>query len=98
MKEAPSQSQVIEVAKEFGKIMCEYLTADEMSELNQINKEIRSDFCESHEYLDSNMVMDAAIKKYYKNFASSSLNNSFFNTLWNDAWSLAKLNDFYSKK
>lgn len=95
MQEVPSQSQVIEVAKEFGRIMCEYLSADEMSELNRLNKDVRSDCCESHDYLDSNMVMHSAMYRYHTHF---DLNEPFYNTLWNEAWSLAKLNDFYVKK
>ena len=88
MTKLPSQSQVVEVAKEYARLIRARLTDQELDDVVWGNND-------EDDFMDSNMVMDAAIKKYYKNFASSSLNNSFFNTLWNDAWSLAKLNDLY---
>jgi|21_taG_2_1085346.scaffolds.fasta_scaffold04964_1 hypothetical protein len=88
MQEVPSQSQVIEVAKEYARLIRERLTGQELDDVVWGHND-------EDDFIDNNMVMHAAMYRYHTHF---DLDIPFYNTLWNEAYRVAKLNDFYVKK
>jgi hypothetical protein len=86
-----------DLAIEFSKMLSSDLSAEEMKEVVAKNKTSEySNACASHDYLDSNITMDEAFQKVTKR--QFDFNNEADIDLINEAWSIAKKNDFYTGK
>jgi len=84
------------IARRFSKILLHWLGIEKMYEVVKQNQKYQQDgitnICASHDYCDANMAMDKAMEDCSIDF---SLQNDEHVKLWNDAWSLAKSNEFY---
>ncbi len=81
------------LAKEFCKILREYLTTIQIAEvIERNNKETSDAVCHTHDFCDANMVMQEAGERHGLDFAAQihgDMEESHHN-LWCEAWSLAK--------
>jgi hypothetical protein len=111
--ETPPSAEV--VAKEFAKILRDWLTPEEMKQVVDYPKSPDADpaVCLSGDFCDSNMAMDEAFKNVAPEFYAEAWNKrdrylksgdpaedaaeswSKMNDIWNEAWTLAKENNFW---
>lgn len=93
------------IAAEFSRVLREWLTANEMGQVLDRNKngpEYVGDMCcASQDFCDANMAMDEALRNLYGATWDTALNDgsffeetSRFHPLWNRAWSIAKASEF----
>ena len=80
------------IAMEFSRLMRAELTHKQLKEVIK-NNTTSALFCFSHNYIDSNMIMLAAIRKFKPGIK---IESKQFHKLFNNAWKLAKIKDFYS--
>jgi hypothetical protein len=98
------ENKVTELAKEFGAVLKEWLTGEQMLQVISTNREdINASWCASHDFCDANMAMDAAFQKvmgrefvfFNDEQPETEAQNGEDTDLINAAWTLAKKNDFY---
>lgn len=83
-----------ELAKKFSEVLRAHLGYEEMTEL--IIKNANEDdpvICHSHDFIDANMVMLEAFESFGIPEAKIFIDLQW---LWNEAWELAKKNNFYN--
>lgn len=104
MKNKPSK--VVELSKEFSRILLSELGKDTMAEINKVNKTPEyknSGACASYNYTDPNEYVLQAFEKvmnreyvfYNDEKPATKKKNETDTDLMNDAWAMAKENDFY---
>lgn len=99
-----SKKTIEKLAKEFAAIIRRDLDSDELSEVLDRNKE-NPDNCATHDFLDANMSMDEAFKNvlgrgfifFDDEKPETEQQNEEDTYAWNEAWSLAKKNQFFIK-
>lgn len=75
------------LAKEFSKVLNEWLSDDEMKEVRRLNDdEMNKDICHSHDYCDANQAMINACEKLGFDCMDMQLTG--------DAWNISKNNGF----
>lgn len=89
-----------DLAGVFSKVVRERLT-DHLNEIRRRNRESAAagerNVCATHDFCDANMLMHEALCRCYgvKDFPASNLSESETLTgLWNEAWDIAKRNEF----
>lgn len=90
------------LAQQFSKNILHVLgqyTMQEMVSAHIIGNYAELDSCVSGDFLDSNISMAGAFRKLYGiNCASAKwINNDIVIDAWNNAWNIAKENNFYFK-
>lgn len=91
------------VAKKFSKVLKKWLGKVKMQEVVRLNKENNDSCCASHDFCDANMAMDEAFTKVmgrsfefnFEELTEKEAQNSADTDLMNEAWDIAKANDFY---
>ena len=82
-----------QLAKEFSKVLSEWLTADQMREVIARNAvEPNDQICASHDFCDANMAMLEAFERCGLGEADPSDDATL--NLWNRVWDLAKATEF----
>lgn len=98
------ENKVTDLAKEFGNVLKEWLTTDQMESVIRSNQRDKNEpWCSSHDFCDANMAMDEAFQKvmqreyvFFNDDKPESEQENIDDTdLTNTAWALAKENDFY---
>jgi len=92
-----------QLAKEFSRILRRDLSAEEMKAIVAENKKTDDDTCATHDYLDANMSMDEAFTNimgrqfvfFDDDKPETEKQNEEDAAIFNAAWNLAKMNDFY---
>jgi hypothetical protein len=85
------------VAREFSRILREWLTPEEMNVVLAENEhETNSGICHTHDYCDANEAMLEAIKKITGRNADQVLDDLANDNIWSDAWVLAEKNSFWA--
>jgi len=92
--------EVVEtLAKEFSKLIFEYIGKDKLLRVVELNKTEENDTtCHSHDFCDANVFIADAFKIYGidpENDFGEFLQDDNCIDIWNSAWNLAKENDFY---
>jgi hypothetical protein len=84
-----------QLAKKFGEVLQEWLSAEEMKTIIQRNKSgvYSEDVCASHDFCDANMAMDESFLRVLFRNASGSSDHDIY--LWDSAWKMAKAADFF---
>lgn len=78
------------VADAFAAVLKDWLTPAEWEEMRERNAAETSPLvCHSHDHCDANMAMDAAIRDL-TGITEINVEDPDINSLWNDAWTLAK--------
>ena len=95
--QAPAARELAEV---FSKVVREHL-ADHLEEIRHRNRASIAtgdrNVCATHDFCDANMLMHEALCRCYgvKDFPASNISESETLTrLWNEAWDIAKRNEF----
>jgi hypothetical protein len=102
LRKAENDDKKIEsVAKEFSKLLLDEIGVEKLRQVVDLNKKEKDkNICHSHDFCDSNMVMQSAFKAIgidlEKNYPDA-LQNESITEIWNAAWNLAKKNDMYIK-
>lgn len=89
--------QVKQLAREFCKQLAEYLTPEQINEINNRNASYDQGICASHEFCDPNYFMDEAFKVVMRRAAQLDQSATTYNEdmdAVNGAWRFAKLNGF----
>ena len=84
----------IKIANKFSSILCEWLTTEELQEINDKNADYRmgiGTWCATHEYCDPNQAMINALAHFGIDI---DFDNEEHINLINDAWKLANDNKF----
>jgi hypothetical protein len=83
---------VKQLANEFSHVIREWLKPTQVAKVNEINRGngYTDSICATGNYCDSNMAMDKALS----NLGVDQAAKDSVLELWNDAWSLAKKNEF----
>ncbi len=81
------------LAEEFSHILETWVGTINLAKIVEVNKGYTdSKICASHDFCDSNMAMNEAFEETYgREFEDGD------EGIWNEAWDLAKLNNFYTK-
>lgn len=82
----------------FNKILNEWLSSEEITEINTINappEYMKAGMCASHEYCDPNEAMAEAFEMVFGRELDV-LNNDDI-TIVNEAWKISKVNQFSTK-
>ena len=81
------------LADEFSHVLRNWLTADEMAKVIERNRaQTNPIICHSHDFCDANMAMDEAFTLLMGR--SSDAADGHDARLWNEAWEIAKRNEF----
>ncbi len=95
----PYQIKVSELSNAFAKVLHEWLTPEQMEEVNRLNVTPKYDgCCATHDFCDSNMAMDEAFKLtfgrsftfYDEEIPETEKQNAADTDLFNAAWDMAK--------
>lgn len=79
------------LAAEFSRILHEWLTADELAEIQRRNSTLEySGFCASHDFCDPNQAMIDALSIHGLEFDTELCG------LINDAWAISRMSGFHS--
>lgn len=82
-----------ELANQFILVLSEWLSADELAEVNRRNAaESMIDVCHSHDFCDANVAMDEAFRAVVGRSVDG--DNEDDCRLWNEAWDIAKKQSF----
>ncbi len=90
-----TDSQIATLSDQFILVLSEWLTPDEIAEVNRRNDAdgYAADLtCHTHDFCDANMAMDAAFRTVVGHEVDGDNENDC--RLWNEAWSLAKTKRF----
>lgn len=84
------------LAREFCKVLREWLTPEEMLEVAERNRvEDRPGVCHSHDFCDANMAMLEAAKNLGYVIDDEDISDETFSDgLWNEAWDKASESGF----
>lgn len=88
------KADIAGLSAEFSKLIREEMTADQLNEIIELNHRYQGEFCATHEFCDSNMVMLQAWKNYFEKELYFYVSNQDDTDLWNAAWSLSMKSDF----
>lgn len=80
-----------ELSRTFSRLMRECLTADELAQVNAMNKVGDLNICASHDFCDANQIMLDALSEYGAEFDSSSDEQA---RLIDSAWNESKVGGF----
>jgi hypothetical protein len=85
------------VALEFARGLCRYLDETTMAEIARRNKKYVAEgtpqVCATHEFCDPNVIMAEAMERL--GIPDGGMpHNVLYETLWNDAWNVARAADF----
>jgi hypothetical protein len=90
-----------QLAKSFGGRLANRIGDENMKLVITINKDISDGCCASHNYCDANMVMYEAMSEDFEiafDIGGETAESESQIKLWNEAWNLARGNDFYFNK
>lgn len=89
--------QVERIAREFSRVLREWITDEQMQEVIRRNKaETDTRICHSHDFCDANMAMDAAFRDLGMDpFEGGEHISEATCELWGAAWDVAKSAEFY---
>lgn len=83
------------IARTFSKVLLDWLGEAKLREVISLNKADENS-CHTHDFCDSNMAMDEAMKS--EGFTDEQiLHNAEFHPLWDKAWRMARENNFFLK-
>lgn len=84
------------LAQEFSKVLGNWLAPSQLREVTLRNsRETNPNICHSHDFCDANMAMDQALKNLgAEAFPAEGGMSDEVVDLWNEAWDIAKANDF----
>lgn len=93
--------QIERLAREFSKVLKEWLPAEDISDIVRLNAMEQDKLvCHSHDFCDANMAMlEATENLFIEDFTDLNEGNSKRSeliSLVNNAWDMAKENNFYS--
>lgn len=102
MKTNNTTELIDQLSKEFSRLVNEYYTPDQLSEVRAKNAASNDSSCATHDYYDSNMIMDEAFKTvtkrdyvfYDEDIPGSEEQNAEDTDLVNAAWSKSKAAQF----
>lgn len=96
---AQPKPEVEPLAKEFSRILREWLTPEEMAEVNRLNASEPSgeQVCHTHDFCDPNQAMIDAWESLTGFEPQIAGMNSAFTDPVDEAWSLARKNGFYAE-
>ena len=87
-----------EVAREYSKVLRDWLSEEEMAEVIRLNKaQANPSVCHSHDFCDANMAMQEAFRNLKTTTpfdASGDDEEAQVTELWNEAWDIAKKSEF----
>jgi len=95
-----NEDEIEKIAKNFALEVYEEVGKEKLEEIVKLNDEEQDEtICHSHDFMDANMAMDAALKRSGFDFEKSPsiFMSDDFVYLWNKAWGVAKEKDFYHK-
>jgi len=93
-KKSKKDLTAVNLARAFSSVLKEWISDDQMKKVNELNQtQEYIDCCASHNYCDANEAMAEALEAL--NVDHPDLNNDGMRNLWNEAWTIAKQNQFY---
>ena len=87
------KNQEAKLAWTFSTLLLRDLGEDTLTKVARLNLVETENFCHSHDYIDTNMVMAEAFKQVTE--TEVDLDSSSDISLWNSSWNLAITNNFY---
>lgn len=93
-----SKEELSKIANKFSELLLEEIGKEKLDEVVSLNKEEENDdICHSHDFCDANVLMAEAFAAVGidldKDFPAI-LQNKEILDIWNQAWALAKSNEF----
>jgi hypothetical protein len=82
------------ISKLFSAGIREELTPEELKEVIELNNRYQGEFCATHEYCDSNIIMSKAWGKWFEGERFFDAFKSVDVEIWNEAWRLSMKADF----
>jgi hypothetical protein len=93
------KQEILQLSKEFSKVLLEATDAATIQEINRRNEENELDICSSHDFVDTNVIMEEAFQNVFGRqaaFISGEDERSHQDQqAWILAWFNARINDFY---
>lgn len=83
---------VVKLANKFTEYICDGFSTEIMEKIREINKKNNDNTCATGDFCDSNMSMDSAFSEIVGR--QIDIQNELEMDIWNNAWTLAKKNDF----
>ena len=85
-------AEVTRLARAFAGVLAEWLTPEELAEIDRQNATAAPGVCHSHDVCDANEAMGEAFKRLYgRDPAPGSSEDA---ALWGEAWDIARLGGF----